>query len=252
MAVKPKARAPKPDPATKPLTVRQQLFVVEYMVDLNALKAAIRAGYTASYARHHSAELLVTPHVAAAIAVEMEARSKRVKVDADWVLERWRQIASANPNELSQFRRQACRYCHGEGHDFQWIDEIELRAATADAIDRGKPAPARAGGIGYVAIADAHPECPRCNGEGVGRSHGLDTRHLIGSAAVLYAGVKETKDGLEIKMHDQMKALDNIARHLGMFNDKLQVTGKDGGPVKVQQVTVEEVLRALPKIDDEC
>ena len=52
------------------------------------------------------------------------------------------------------------------------------------------------------------------------------TRTLSPQARVLYAGVKQTKDGLEIKMHDQQKALENVARHLGMFQDKLAVEGR--------------------------
>ena len=36
----------------------------------------------------------------------------------------------------------------------------------------------------------------------------------------LYAGVKQTKEGFEIKMHDQLAALDKVAKHLGMFSDK--------------------------------
>lgn len=54
-----------------------------------------------------------------------------------------------------------------------------------------------------------------------------DTRKLKGPAKALYDGVKVTKDGFEVKTLDRQKALDNVARHLGMFNDKLElnVTG---------------------------
>lgn len=230
MAVKPKARAPKPDPATKPLTVRQQLFVVEFMVDLNAMQAAIRAGYTASYAKHHAAELQAMPHVAAAIAEAMEKRVERVAVTADMVLERWWKIATADPNELIQFRRTACRFCHGVGHAYQWQDTEELNRAIADAAAKaGKfNLPDDSGGLGFVRNADPHPDCPKCRGEGYGGIHANDTRRLKGPAALLYAGAKESKDGFEIKMHDQMKALDNIARHLGMFVDKVEHTSPDG------------------------
>ena len=54
----------------------------------------------------------------------------------------------------------------------------------------------------------------------MGYAHFHDTREVKGSAALLYAGVKVTKDGIELKVHDQAKALDNVARHLGMFTDK--------------------------------
>jgi phage terminase small subunit len=70
------------------------------------------------------------------------------------------------------------------------------------------------------------PNCPECHGDGVGHNVAADTRTLSPQARMLYAGVKQTKDGLEIKMHDQQKALENAARHLGMFTEKLTIGGK--------------------------
>ena len=53
--------------------------------------------------------------------------------------------------------------------------------------------------------------------------HVHDTRRLQGAARRLYAGLKQSKDGLQVLMADREKALENVARHLGMFNDKLEV-----------------------------
>ncbi len=53
--------------------------------------------------------------------------------------------------------------------------------------------------------------------------HVHDTRSLQGAARRLYAGLKQGKDGLQVLMADREKALENVARHLGMFNDKLEV-----------------------------
>ena len=61
----------------------------------------------------------------------------------------------------------------------------------------------------------------------------MDTRLVPASGRVLYAGAKQTKDGLEIKLHDQAKALENVARHLGMFVDRHEVGGKNGGPINI-------------------
>ena len=44
--------------------------------------------------------------------------------------------------------------------------------------------------------------------------------------------VSETKDGLKIKLHDKMKALEMIGRHLVLFTDKTELTGAGGGPVE--------------------
>ena len=65
-----------------------------------------------------------------------------------------------------------------------------------------------------------HPKCPKCRGEGFGSVHAHDSRHVSQAALALYAGVKQTKEGFEIKMHDQLAALDKVAKHLGMFSDK--------------------------------
>lgn len=68
------------------LTGKQQRFVDEYLVDLNATQAAIRAGYSEKTAGSIGEENLKKPDIAAAIQQEMNKRSERTKVDADYVL----------------------------------------------------------------------------------------------------------------------------------------------------------------------
>lgn len=70
------------------LTAKQQRFVVEYLVDLNATQAAIRAGYAKKGAKDQAYQLMQRPEIAAAIKSAMEARNKRTKVGADYVLQR--------------------------------------------------------------------------------------------------------------------------------------------------------------------
>lgn len=70
----------------RPLTPKQQRFVEEYLIDLNATQAAIRAGYSARTAKSIGQENLTKPVIAAAIAAAKEARSERVQVDQDYVL----------------------------------------------------------------------------------------------------------------------------------------------------------------------
>jgi phage terminase small subunit len=69
------------------LTPKQQLFVREYLVDLNATQAAIRAGYAEHTAQQMGSENLSKPVIADAIAVEQAKRLKRVEIEADWVLQ---------------------------------------------------------------------------------------------------------------------------------------------------------------------
>jgi len=75
--------------------------------------------------------------------------------------------------------------------------------------------------MGFVGNRDPHSECPECWGEGVGRPFLTDIRKLGRESLQLYAGVKQTKDGLEIQMHNQADALDKLARHFGLYKDKL-------------------------------
>ena len=71
---------------TRKLTPKQQRFVEEYLVDLNAAQAAIRAGYSRNSARQIGDENLSKPVIAAAVAEAKRERSEATKIDAEWVL----------------------------------------------------------------------------------------------------------------------------------------------------------------------
>ncbi len=70
----------------RPLSAMQELFVKEYLVDLNATQAAIRAGYSAKTANAAAGRLLVNVSVAAAIQAAKAERMERVEIKADDVL----------------------------------------------------------------------------------------------------------------------------------------------------------------------
>lgn len=70
------------------LTPKQQRFVEEYLIDLNATQAAIRAGYSEKTANEIGAENLAKPSIAKAIQDALKERSERVRIDADYVLKR--------------------------------------------------------------------------------------------------------------------------------------------------------------------
>lgn len=69
------------------LTSKQQRFVEEYLIDLNGTQAAIRAGYSKKTAAEIGAENLKKPQIAAAVQAEMDGRSRRTEITADYVLE---------------------------------------------------------------------------------------------------------------------------------------------------------------------
>jgi phage terminase small subunit len=74
------------------LTRKRQAFVTEYLIDLNATQAAVRAGYSAKTAGSQGERLLRIVEVAAAIERGTQERAARLKLSADYVLEGIRRI----------------------------------------------------------------------------------------------------------------------------------------------------------------
>lgn len=70
------------------LTDKQQRFVEEYLIDLNATQAAIRAGYSADTAAVIGCENLTKPNIQFAISEAQKQRSQRTQVTQDEVLNR--------------------------------------------------------------------------------------------------------------------------------------------------------------------
>ncbi len=70
------------------LTPKQQRFVEEYLIDLNATQAAIRAGYSKKTAYSVGHENLKKPEIQKAIQEALQGRKERVQIDADYVLKR--------------------------------------------------------------------------------------------------------------------------------------------------------------------
>lgn len=82
------------------LTPKQQRFVEEYLIDLNATQAAIRAGYSAKNADKIGPELLGKTRVKAAIDKAMAERSRRTGISQDRVLRELAKIAFVNPTDV--------------------------------------------------------------------------------------------------------------------------------------------------------
>lgn len=84
----------------KKLTAKQQRFVDEYLIDLNASAAAKRAGYSAKTADQLGYQLLQNPSVAAVISAGRNIQTTRAQVDAQWLLDRLTQICDADLADL--------------------------------------------------------------------------------------------------------------------------------------------------------
>lgn len=68
------------------MTPKQEAFVREYLIDLNATQAAIRAGYSEATAYSQGQRMLKNVEVAAEIQKAMDERSKRTEITSDYVL----------------------------------------------------------------------------------------------------------------------------------------------------------------------
>ena len=75
------------------LTPKQQRFVEEYLVDLNATQAAVRAGYSEKGASVTGSQLLANPKVSQAIEEAQKKRSEKVNITAEYVLGRLLEVA---------------------------------------------------------------------------------------------------------------------------------------------------------------
>ena len=88
------------------LTPKQGLFVKEYLIDLNATQAAIRAGYSEKTAQEIGSENLSKPIIAEAINDQLDKRTKAVEITTDFILSGLKEIAS-NKDEQTKDRLKA-------------------------------------------------------------------------------------------------------------------------------------------------
>lgn len=168
------------------LTDKQIRFVEEYLVDLNATQAAIRAGYKEKNARAIGAENLTKPNIAEKIEKAMAERSARTEVTQDMVLKELAAVAFAN------------------GSDFARVVEKPL----IDPLS-GEPVLDRKTGK-QKTYQDVEM---------------VPTEVLSEDKRKAIANIKMGKNGIEVISCDKVKALELLGRHLGMFLDKVETTG---------------------------
>lgn len=164
---------------TTQLTDKQTRFVEEYLIDLNATQAAIRAGYSADTAGAIGYENLQKPYIADAIAEARKKLSEGAGVTQERVVK-----------ELARLAFLDIRKAFDDEGRLKPIVDLDDDTAAA--------------------IAGLEIE--------VERSRKPQTDEEIQLATRTH----------KIKLSDKKGALDSLARHLGMFVDKVQHTGKDG------------------------
>lgn len=184
------------------LNPKQALFVEEYLVDLNATQAAIRAGYSARTAHAQGPRLLEHAGVAAAIAERQGARLERLDVTADKVLQELASIAFTDLADVAEW---------GEREVAIGYDADGKRLSPADIGD---------------AVVVHHEMAPFLSLK--------DSKTLTKAQRAAVSEVKLTKDGFAIKMHSKTEAAGLLAKHFGLLIDKVEHTGRNGGPIQVQ------------------
>lgn len=76
------------------LTEKQKRFIDEYLIDLNATAAAVRAGYSKKNAGKIGPQLIGKTRIAQALAGRLHARMKRTEITQDFVLENLKEIVN--------------------------------------------------------------------------------------------------------------------------------------------------------------
>lgn len=163
---------------------RQKRFADEYLVDLNAEQAAIRAGYSERYARGNAHKLVANSCIAEYIQQRQQDRIERTEVTQDFVIKELMAIASVNATDYARVV---------EKNATALIDGVETQLYDA----KGNP----------VKYRTVEP---------------LLTEELTDIQKKALAVIKKGRDGFEIKPYDKLKVLELLGRHLGMWDKKTE------------------------------
>lgn len=178
------------------MTPKQEAFVSEYLIDLNATQAAIRAGYSAATAYSQGQRLLKDVEISAAIEKAMAERSMRTNITQDQVVRELARIGFVDIRKVVTWTNGATGFDEDEAEE---TGEVRISVAN------------------FVMLTPSD--------------------EIDAETAAAISEISQTKDGaLKVKLHDKRAALVDLGRHLGMFKDKVEVTGKDGGAIEIDQV----------------
>lgn len=236
--------------AQNALTEKQRNFVELWLVHRNAAYAyekAYNAGHMAPstiYVQGH--RLLkhskIGPIIEARLSALGESLTEETETTVVRLMQEFADLARANPDEVTGLRIGACRYCHGADHMYQWTPAeyaAAVKAAEVREINGGQATeyPDPTGGLDFDRTASPNPACPECRGEGITRQVPVDTSKLSPGGRALFAGVKPTSNGPEVKLRDRDKALENLAKIAGAFRETIDLNVK--GKVQHEKVTAE-------------
>lgn len=184
---------------------RQRQFCEEYLIDLNATQAAIRAGYKEKYAHTNAPKLLQNTTIKAKIDELMAARSQRTEITQDRVIKELALIAFSNAADYAAVVEREMSM-EVDGHIVKILD------------DDGKPMMYRT--VEPVLTAELTEEQRRA-----------------------LSVIKKGRDGFEVKPYDKVRALELLGKHLGLFQDKVEVSGEVNNPMA--GLTTEELRKLI-------
>ncbi len=113
------------------LKPKQEMFIQEYLIDLNATQAAIRAGYSSSTAKEIGAENLTKPNIRARIDEALAERSKRTGINQDRVLRELARIAFVNAENVINPNNATVREDASED-DTAAIASVKVKTVSGD------------------------------------------------------------------------------------------------------------------------
>lgn len=174
------------------MTPKQERFVQEYLVDLNATQAAIRAGYSTKTARVIAQETLLSPAVIAALGARRKALADVIEVTQESLTQRLAHIGYTDMTDIIRWGSREVQI--GFDADGKRLPPDQIEDAV---MVRTELAP-------YVDAIESDQLSPRA-------------RAAVSEVAL-------TKDGLKIKMHDKVNAIVQLGRTLGMFTDNVKVS----------------------------
>lgn len=187
------------------LNEKQKRFCEEYIIDLNATQSALRAGYSKNTAYSQGQRLLKNVEVQENIRLLIEKRSERTEISQDRVIEELANIAFANATDYAS---------------------VVERQATVEV--EGKMVP--------IFDDDGNPLMYRT-------VEPVLTETLTEKQRRALSVIKKGRDGFEVKPYDKIRALELLGKHLGMFDDKIEVSGQLNNPMA--GLTTEELKKLV-------
>lgn len=190
------------------LTAKQQRFADEYLIDLNGKQAAIRAGYSEKTAEQQASRLLSNVKVQACIQKRKAERIERTEITQDMVLHELAAIAFSNAADYAEVVETDKVIYMGDGMAVPVYD------------DDGNPVKCKT--VEPVLTADLTDKQKRA-----------------------LSVIKKGRDGFEIKPYDKVRALELLGKHLGMFEDKLDVKATVKNKDPIAELTTEELKKLI-------